>query len=529
MPEVTYCTKLSLDAKQARFLEQNAIKLNQVGRQFYVDWQIRKEKPSELIKDYQDRFGLTWHYCNGIWRWIAGMVDSLNQCIKREIADKEGQIQSAKKALSKWKKKLIASAKKASKKRNPVQPSPNSQSRLRQKIYYKQKRIEAQRVRIERLKTQPTRLIFGGKKLFKAQYYLAANGYNTHLDWKKDWIASRQSQFVCVGKGDDRQGNRSCQWFESGKLRINVPPVLRDEFGDFVELEGVEFPRGQSEIIRAIEQGKPVTHRFIHRDGNWYLHTTVEREEVSSKTPKSASTGMMGVDFNPKEVGWAITNNEGNFSASGSIPYDLEGKNKKQSSHILALVVKELVTIAVHYRVPITVEKLDFTEKKRQLREKGSRYSKMLSNFAYSKFDELLTSRCYREGISLAHRHPAWSSLIGMVKFMKRYGLSSATAAAYAMARRGQNHSERLPARYSRLLQVDSQRHVWNHWGMFKRKLVKDLPRHRFFDLETAIADQVALLEMEFNSVEKPGQKSPASSGTSSQQTTGVRSASPLG
>ncbi|NES85024.1 MAG: hypothetical protein F6K10_28425 [Moorea sp. SIO2B7] len=97
-----------------------------------------------------------------------------------------------------------------------------------------------------------------------------------------------------------------------------------------------------------------------------------------------------------------------------------------------------------------------------------------------------------------------------MTKFMKRYGMSSATAAALVMARRGQRFSERLPARYARLLQVDGKRHVWNHWGMFKRKLVKELPRHRFFDLSAAIGDQVAKLEME-NSVKKP-RRHPASS-----------------
>jgi IS605 OrfB family transposase len=220
---------------------------------------------------------------------------------------------------------------------------------------------------------------------------------------------------------------------------------------------------------------------------------------------------MMGIDLNPREVGWAITNATGNLIASGSIPYSLDEKKTNQARDILALVVKELVGIASQYQVPITVEKLDFTEKKRQLKERGARYAKMLSSFAYSKFDELLTSRCVREGIPLYHRSAAWSSLIGMVKFMKRYGLSSATAAALVMARRGQRYSERLPARYARLLQVDGKRHVWSHWRMFKRKLVLKLPRHGFFDLDRAISEYVVKLEMEQQSVKKP-RDNPASS-----------------
>jgi hypothetical protein len=43
--------------------------------------------------------------------------------------------------------------------------------------------------------------------------------------------------------------------------------------------------------------------------------------------------------------------------------------------------------------------------------------------------------------------HPAYSSLIGMTKFMRQYGLSSDTAAAMASSRRAMFFSERVPLR----------------------------------------------------------------------------------
>ncbi|MGK7877543.1 MAG: hypothetical protein AB4426_30855 [Xenococcaceae cyanobacterium] len=97
-----------------------------------------------------------------------------------------------------------------------------------------------------------------------------------------------------------------------------------------------------------------------------------------------------------------------------------------------------------------------------------------------------------------------------MTKFMKRYGMSSATAAALVMARRGQRFSERLRSGYARLLQVDGKRHVWNHWRMFKKKLVQLLPRHSFFDLDTAIQEHVAKLEVD-ESAKKPRRNSASS------------------
>ena len=455
--------------------------MNQVARQFYVDWQMRGQQPDELIKQYQHRFGITWHQANSIHRWVKGMVDSLQECHQRQIADITGQIQSALDAINKWDKQVKDAAKKARRKRNPVIPEPGSQQKLRFKIHYKKRRIAQIEAKLEFLKSHPPHLIFGGQKLWKAQFNLEANQYESLSEWQQDWHSTRRSQFLSVGKALDRQGNRSVQWFPDGTLRISVPPALREEFGSFVEVSGVKFPYRQDDIEAALSGHQALTHRFICNDDAWYLHTTVEKIPAPLTTHFPA--GMMGIDLNPKEAGWAIADADGNLAKVGSIHYDLTGKTSNQAEQILALVVKDLVGIAVKYGVPITIEKLDFTEKKRSLKELGNRYSRMLSSFAYNKFNELLTSRCEREGVDLLHKSAAWSSLIGMVKFMKRYGMSSATGAALVIARRGQGHSERLPARYARLLQVDGTRHVWNHWGAFKKKLVLGLPRHSFFDL----------------------------------------------
>ncbi len=320
----------------------------------------------------------------------------------------------------------------------------------------------------------------GGQKLWKAQFNLEANGYATFEEWRSDWDYYRNRQFGLVGKASDCQGNRSVQWFPNGFSRISVPPAFREKYGDFVELHGVQFRYGQDVIETALENGQAITHNFINKEGEWYLHTSVDRNPAPIKPLNWG--GMMGVDLNPKKVDWAISDRDGNLVKYGQIKFDLTGKTSEQSEQIFFLVVKKLVRIALEYSVSITVEKLDFTEKKRRLREKSNRYARMLSSFAYNKFDTLLNSRCERYGVKLLHRNAAWSSLIGLVKFMKKYGMNSASAAALVLARRGQGFSERLPASYARLAQVDARRHVWSQWGTFKKKLVSGLPRHRFFD-----------------------------------------------
>ena len=63
------------------------------------------------------------------------------------------------------------------------------------------------------------------------------------------------------------------------------------------------------------------------------------------------------------------------------------------------------------------------------------RYSRMLSSFSYGKIKAYFLSRGYRQGVEVHQVNPAFSSVIGRVKFMERYGLSVHQAAALVLAR----------------------------------------------------------------------------------------------
>ena len=67
------------------------------------------------------------------------------------------------------------------------------------------------------------------------------------------------------------------------------------------------------------------------------------------------------------------------------------------------------------------------------------------SSFAYGKVKAYFISRGYRQGVEVYKVNPAYSSVIGRVKFMERYGLSVHQAAALVLARRLLGCSERIP------------------------------------------------------------------------------------
>ena len=89
-------------------------------------------------------------------------------------------------------------------------------------------------------------------------------------------------------------------------------------------------------------------------------------------------------------------------------------------------------------------------------------------------------SRGYREGVEVKQVNPAFSSVVGRVKFrvkfMERYGLSVHQAAALVLARRLLGCSERIPHRWVAPIgngvhvaftvpERKRVKHVWTYWG----------------------------------------------------------------
>ncbi|MEO1375791.1 MAG: IS200/IS605 family accessory protein TnpB-related protein, partial [Cyanobacteria bacterium J06635_10] len=115
----------------------------------------------------------------------------------------------------------------------------------------------------------------------------------------------------------------------------------------------------------------------------------------------------IGIDLNPSVIGWAYSDQEGNLKARGQIKINLRDRSYHKVRATLGESVAHIVKLANLYQCPITVEKLDFSVKRASMKESGVRYSRMLSNFAYSQFLSMLESRASRWGIQVIKVNPA--------------------------------------------------------------------------------------------------------------------------
>ena len=468
------------------FLESMANLYAAIEKEMHIAL-LAKEKISSIEKRLQNKYQADSTTVRNVYHDLKGKHSSIKELRKTQAKELKSTISSIKKSITTQQKRIKTKLKRS-----------QSAQKHRFIIHQKKRRLAIKQHKLEKLKDSNINLCFGTKKLFLAQYHLEKNQIASHQEWLVDWRKARTSNFVMIGSKTYGGGNQLCRLDSDGKLAITVPPCLVKEYGGKVTASNICFRHGQEFIDIALsptrhKRGnsyrngteKPVTHRFVKKDNQWYLHTYVELPDIP--TISSQANGAIGIDLNVNNIAWAYCDSDGNLKDKGQIAIDLENKSSGQTAHILSLAISKILEKATEYECPIVIEKLDFSSKKARLREHGKRYARMLSQFAYSKFAELVRSKAKLSAIQVIEVNPAFSSLIGMVKFMSLYGLNSGTAAALVLARRSLRLSERLPRVCNALVSpVDETKHVWTYWARIS-KLLKGCHRHSYFEMKVRV------------------------------------------
>ena len=186
--------------------------------------------------------------------------------------------------------------------------------------------------------------------------------------------------------------------------------------------------------------------------------------------------GAVGVERNADHLAVTESDGEGNWLRPWRAPLVVYGKTQHQAGAVIGDAAVSVVDYAREVGKPIVLEKLDFRQKRAILEGESHRYSRMLSSFSYAKVKACFLSRGIRQGVEVYQVNPAFSSVIGRVKFMERYGLSVHQAAALVLARRLLGCSEGIPClrvcplgdgvRVAFSLPARKRvKHVWTLWG----------------------------------------------------------------
>ncbi|BAZ18156.1 hypothetical protein NIES4071_100390 [Calothrix sp. NIES-4071] len=410
----------------------------------------------------QQEFGLNKRQVNGVIALASSKVDSAIECRKNYIKQLEGKLKSALTWIKNAEKRLSDSQKfyalknwhksKTGCKLPLACDLSNCRSNwhaLKFQIHNKKRYVYQLEKKITRLKVAPVRV-----KVSSSEIYI-------------------------VGSKDESFGNQVCQ-YDGNKISFRVPYCLEPKFGKYVNTVIGNFDRNTNRLPDYCAK----TWHFYRKNNRWVLAVQFTPAPVE-KVSKPIQYGAIGIDINPSSIGWAYIDYQGNLIECGTIPL-ISGLGKNFNTQQLVDACLQLATLATKYACPVVCEELDFSKKKESLREKGRKYARMLSSFAYSKLYQLLESILSNRGISLYKKNPAYTSVIGLVKYARMYGLSSDIAAALVIARRGMNLSEKLPVSTNAYLGVNPRKHVWSGWSKLNtitKNIARVLSRHDYFNV----------------------------------------------
>ena len=376
-------------------------------------------------------------------------------------------------------------------------------------VHQKKRRLANRRHRLVGLEADigagRVRLCFGSRRLWRKQHHLEANGYGNHEEWLSEWRDARSDEFFVLGSRDETAGCQLCvtSVADDGRLtlRLRMPDCLANQHGKYLVIEGVRFAYGHGQVLaalgsnadyaayrrqhgekaaRATRLGQAISYRFKRDGKGWRVFVSTRMMDVPVVTDRKR--GTIGVDLNADHLAVAETNGSGNYVNAWRVPLVTYGKSTHQAEALIGDAVAGVVQYACEVGKPIVIGRLDFRQKKAALEGESRKYSRMLSSFSYGKIKAYFISRGYREGVEVKQVNPAFSSVIGRVKFMERYWLSVHQAAALVLARRLLGFSERIPRRWVCPIGNGVQvaftvpvrkrvKHVWTYWGAIAGQL----------------------------------------------------------
>jgi len=303
----------------------------------------------------------------------------------------------------------------------------------------------------------PKKLVFGSRELFEQLKKKHLTGKRRD-ELRQKWEERRYGVLYSRGEKSKegnlnlRLVNLSNQWH----LRINLgngeyvwASVIRsakrktDKWLDFI-----------SSIGHAEKTGDwfPYTVRLKLRNGKVYAQ--ISTEEKFPELSVTKDNGVMGIDINAYPFHLAIvhTAKDGNLEKYERISLDslLEGSSDRRE-YLSWQVAHQVVEIAKRERKAIVVENLEKLPKGKRgdglpkLRQK-------LQKWVYKALLQKIEIVARRNGIQVIKVNPAYTSIIGKLKYAPLYNIDKDTAGAYVIARRGLGFKERMPKNYKQLL-----------------------------------------------------------------------------
>jgi IS605 OrfB family transposase len=302
----------------------------------------------------------------------------------------------------------------------------------------------------------PEKVVFGGRELFEKLKKRHING-RAYRELQRKWQEKRKGNLY--SRGDrSKKGNLNTRIETDGvftRLRINVGErkYVYATIQSGWKTKGKTYT-DRNQLLQAISSsGEPYSVELKLKNGVVYAYFTVE--EVFPKSGITRANGVIGIDTNayPRHIAWVETDENGQFLSYGRIPMpELESGSLSKKEYYRWQYAHMIVQMAKGKQKAIVIENLSIQDRGRRGDFSGRKSRRIRHYFGYRLLLEKVKLLAKREGIEVVEVDPAYTSVIGMLKYAPQYMVSKDVGAAYVIARRGLGLRERIPHSYMQLL-----------------------------------------------------------------------------
>ncbi len=300
-------------------------------------------------------------------------------------------------------------------------------------------------------------VVFGGKRLFEKLCKNHLTG-KAREGLKKQWKELRQGTLISIGSKSDR-GNRLTRFEDlNGQLHLRITTGNRE----FIYAKVLREPSNSKDkwitFMAMLLESWQTQNYFAYtvelklRDGEVYGSVSFEIPTPEVRYKKE--NGVIAIDTNASPIHLAIAevSKTGELLSYQTISLHhllgLSQNSKDQQEWILA---HQLLDLAIQKGKAIAVENLK--KLKKGMRGDGkAKLRKILHNWNAKKFLQKLKRVAMLKGVEVVEVHPAYTSIIGMLKYAPQLNIDKDIAGAYVIGRRALGFREDMPENYERLL-----------------------------------------------------------------------------
>jgi IS605 OrfB family transposase len=312
---------------------------------------------------------------------------------------------------------------------------------------------------IYKAKQYPTNksVVFGGKRLFEKLCKNHLPG-KAREKLKNQWKELRQGSLVSVGSKSDK-GNRLMRFEDlNGQLCLRITTGNRE----FMDAKVLREPSNSKDkwltfIAMLLESWQtknyfPYTVELKLRNGEVY--GSVSFEIPTPKVKYTKNNGVIAIDTNASPIHLAIAevSKTGELVSYQTISlHNLLGLSQNTKDHQEWILAHQLLDLAVEKGKAIAVENLKKLKKGTRGDGKAT-LRKRLHHWNAKKFLQKLKRIAMLKGVEIVEINPAYTSVIGMLKYAPQLSIDKDIAGAYVIGRRALGFKEDTPENYEKLL-----------------------------------------------------------------------------